>query len=591
MRVLAAVTPRRFAAHAAIAVTVATVRPPPVLRSPAAAPPAAHSREARQVAVERADAPAAGPDRRRRPGARSTRSSRTARSTRRRPTRSSSRSWPVRSIRARSSAPASSTPRRWRRSQAASTRSSAPRGADEPRRATVARTDARPGSCGCQRAGSPRARARAARSPTSRRPPRPLGGRARGQRASAARAPADAILDVLRREPLVAICERHMLQEWHDLIQAVLTRPGPQPATRRHRRRVRKRHLPSNSATASSSTVAAVPRADLVQMWRQIGDPTWNAPVYEQFYRTVRAVNRTPARRPAHPHPARPGADHDERRRHPPDDRAKAHALAAPMDAHFATVVERDVLSRGRRALLIAGKGHLLRDLSTDRNGKHPERDHPDRPRHPRQAVRDRQPDPPGRAPSRSQPSPARCRELAHTQRVVAPLRRNLARSHRHHRRRRLDQRARRPRPRPGRQPDTTGKPTPSSTSGPGAQLTASQPDPAIYHWGSYPHELQRAAALAGRRRPTRARHPLGNKPPRLLQPLPVTKLGHAGRPHRSGSTRAFPMWPFLTLCRARQVWAVPSGPVSAHALPRARYCKREGDVEFAGRHRGGRGR
>ena len=38
---------------------------------------------------------------------------------------------------------------------------------------------------------------------------------------------------------------------------------------------------------------APVPRADLVQIWRQIGDPTWNALVYEQFYRTIRAVNRT----------------------------------------------------------------------------------------------------------------------------------------------------------------------------------------------------------------------------------------------------------------------------------------------------------
>ena len=242
---------------------------------------------------------------------------------------------------------------------------------------------------------------------------------------------------------------------------------------------------------------AAVPRADLVQMWRQIGDPTWNAPVYEQLYRTVRAVNRTrPADRRirillgqapitmsdvvAHPH-----------------DRAKAHALATPMDAHFATVVERDVLSRGRRALLIAGKGHLLRGLSTDRNGNTPNaitrivRTTRAKPYVIDNLILAAGP-PADRAVARA------IRELAHTPAtVVASLPRNLARRHRRRRRRRLDQRARRPCPRPAaarydRQADAV------LYLGPGETLTASQPDPAIYHWGSYPNELRRAAALAG---------------------------------------------------------------------------------------------
>jgi hypothetical protein len=33
---------------------------------------------------------------------------------------------------------------------------------------------------------------------------------------------------------------------------------------------------------------------------------------------------------------------------------------------------------------------------------------------------------------------------------------------------------------------------------GPGETLTASQPDPAIYHWGTYPAQLRRASAIAG---------------------------------------------------------------------------------------------
>src|SRR5579875_91042 len=36
----------------------------------------------------------------------------------------------------------------------------------------------------------------------------------------------DGLLAALRRYPLVAMTERHMLQEWHDLITALLTHPA-----------------------------------------------------------------------------------------------------------------------------------------------------------------------------------------------------------------------------------------------------------------------------------------------------------------------------------------------------------------------------
>jgi len=180
-----------------------------------------------------------------------------------------------------------------------------------------------------------------------------------------------------------------------------------------------------------------------------------------------------------------------------PHDRAKAHALATPMDDHFATVVERDVLSRGRRALLIAGKGHLLRDLSTDRNGNTPNAT--------TRIVRTTRAKPyvidnlilPAGPPADRAVARA-TRELAHTPAtVVAPLPgtwlgatdviggggwiNELAD-------RALDPGA----ARYDRQADAI------LYLGPGETLTASQPDPAIYHWGSYPNEVRRAAALAG---------------------------------------------------------------------------------------------
>jgi hypothetical protein len=33
---------------------------------------------------------------------------------------------------------------------------------------------------------------------------------------------------------------------------------------------------------------------------------------------------------------------------------------------------------------------------------------------------------------------------------------------------------------------------------GPGEALTASQPDPAIYHWGAYPEQVRRVGQIAG---------------------------------------------------------------------------------------------
>ncbi|HEY8283286.1 MAG TPA: hypothetical protein VIJ28_02765, partial [Chloroflexota bacterium] len=94
--------------------------------------------------------------------------------------------------------------------------------------------------------------------------------------------PTDAIGGLLRamdRYPLVALGERHMLQEMHDLITALLFHPS----------------LPGkindivvefgNSAyqdLADRFILHGLPvaRTDLEQIWRQIGDPAWNAPIY-----------------------------------------------------------------------------------------------------------------------------------------------------------------------------------------------------------------------------------------------------------------------------------------------------------------------
>jgi hypothetical protein len=107
-----------------------------------------------------------------------------------------------------------------------------------------------------------------------------------------------------------------------------------------------------------------VARADLTQLWRFTigGDVLWDAPVYEQFFHSVRAVNWM----------LPPGRRIRVLLGDPPYDHRKVRGLAdkdyvlsriAGRDAHFAAVVEQEVLRKGGRALLIAGSNHLLRGL------------------------------------------------------------------------------------------------------------------------------------------------------------------------------------------------------------------------------------
>jgi hypothetical protein len=304
-----------------------------------------------------------------------------------------------------------------------------------------------------------------------------------------------ALLVALEREPLLALCERHMLQEWHDAVQRVLNNPG---LSRRlddivvEFGNARYQRLCDRFVLEGAS----VPRADLVQIWRQIGDPTWNAPVYEEFYRTVRAVNRTrPADRRIRIVLGQAPITMSDVVAHP-NDRTKARALASTTDAHFADVVEREVLRRGRRALLIAGKGHLLRNLSTDRGAKTPNAiTRIIRASRAKPYVIDNLLLPPGASDSDSRRA---ARELAHAPTaVVAPLANTwlgaLATSQgggwiNEFADRVLD----RSDARYDHQADAV------LYLGPGETLTPSQPDPAIYHWGEYPRELRQAAALAG---------------------------------------------------------------------------------------------
>jgi hypothetical protein len=103
----------------------------------------------------------------------------------------------------------------------------------------------------------------------------------------------------------------------------------------------------------------AVEDVDLRLVWRDTTQSplgTWDQPVFEQFYRTVRGVNR--------PLPA------GQRIRvllgDPPIDwpavttRDQLAAFQVRRDTHAASVVQREVLAAGRRALICYGAQHVL---------------------------------------------------------------------------------------------------------------------------------------------------------------------------------------------------------------------------------------
>jgi hypothetical protein len=304
-----------------------------------------------------------------------------------------------------------------------------------------------------------------------------------------------AVVEALERFPLVALAERHLLQEWHDFATALLLHPAlPAKLTdivvefgNALHQEIADRYVLEGKPVATS---------DLQKVWRYTigGNILWDAPVYAQFFRTVRAAN---AARP-------PGRRLRVLLADPPFDPAMVRGVGdgpylrsatERRDAHYAGVVEREVLKKGRRALLIAGAAHLLRGLHA--------RDHDDRPNAATLLARGSAdllfvidplvlpPDPP------QAPLARRVQvEVANWPRpAIAPLAGTW-----------LGATTESLRPWINASAHLAEKPEGARYGaqadavlylGPGGLLTASQADPSLYHWGDYLRELQRLSRIA----------------------------------------------------------------------------------------------
>jgi hypothetical protein len=305
-----------------------------------------------------------------------------------------------------------------------------------------------------------------------------------------------ALLDALQRFPLVAVTERHMLQEWHDVIAGLLRNPS----------------LPGkvndivvefgNSAYQELSdrfvlSDKEVARADLVKIWRQIGDPTWNAPVYEQFFHTVRAVNwQLPAKQRIRILLGQAPVSMNQVLANPHDrSMIREFVDSTSLNRHYADVVGQEVLDKGRRALLFAGGGHVLRGLQDDSDPKQTnaatriESNHPNS-----MYVVDLLILPPG--PPQSSIGQRVHSEVMHwAPASIAPIAGTWLGG--------------------TRQSDSwiNGMSSRATSAigrtyekqadavlylAPGNFLTASQPDPAIYHYGNYPIQLRKLSHIVG---------------------------------------------------------------------------------------------
>jgi hypothetical protein len=166
--------------------------------------------------------------------------------------------------------------------------------------------------------------------------------------------PFQAMLDAMDRYPLVGLGEHHKLQEFHDFLAALLLDlrfPG------------RVDDVVVEFGNALYQEVAdryllglePVANAELAPIWRNTigGRVYWDAPVYERFFRTLRAVNwRLPPERRVRALLGDPAVDFGQIRGAADRDKVPTEASREPF---YAGVVEREVLAKGRRALLLAG--------------------------------------------------------------------------------------------------------------------------------------------------------------------------------------------------------------------------------------------
>jgi hypothetical protein len=170
--------------------------------------------------------------------------------------------------------------------------------------------------------------------------------------------PVDAIIRAFDQKSIVGLAEAHTLQEEHDLIVRLIRDPRFADA-------VPTIVVEWANALYQDSVDRYVagenePKALVSRAWRNTGfSPLapWDAPVYERFFDVVREVNQTrPPDRRLRVVAADPPVDWSGTRQE-----IEVTKQRFPRDLHFFQIIDREVIGKRQKALLIFGGGHLYR--------------------------------------------------------------------------------------------------------------------------------------------------------------------------------------------------------------------------------------
>jgi hypothetical protein len=166
---------------------------------------------------------------------------------------------------------------------------------------------------------------------------------------------AAAVLAQFDQVPIVAFAEQHRRRRCHEFLAALIAHPDF--AAKVDDIVVECGNARFQPLVDRYIAGEDVPLAELQHSWRDTGQwLTWDSPLYAQLFARVRARNA--------------GLPPEHRLRvllgDPPIDWAQVrnaddYRKFAERDEHYAAVVEREVLAKHRRALLIVGAMHLLR--------------------------------------------------------------------------------------------------------------------------------------------------------------------------------------------------------------------------------------
>jgi hypothetical protein len=184
--------------------------------------------------------------------------------------------------------------------------------------------------------------------------------------ASALAEPATAIAEMAQqfdKHPLIMIGELHRSMQIHKFLQQMLRDPAFICKADDVVVEFGNARLQALADTYVSG--GAVTQAQLQSLWRETAVPlTWNSPVYRQVYETVRDINK----KHLCAHPLRivlgdPALDWSKIKN------VGDYKLFTDRDGHYAEVVEREVLAKHHRALLIAGQAHALKKIPPEPDG------------------------------------------------------------------------------------------------------------------------------------------------------------------------------------------------------------------------------